>query len=193
MKIFTILLCCVNVFVGNGFLRSMYGFSGMRRTYQGAALNPDDNDAINKKWIKNKEYEKDRRYRKSERRKKILREKRRREAEGIKLGWKSLEKTLIQEGYSGAHSGAHSGAYNDIIYTQLDDEFSSRMLKSYDDWIRATNPCAPRSTIRDIGAITREYMDMNEYFNDFVLGNPPCNGKRADDLFNNETKKESNL
>ena len=178
MKIFTILLCCVNVFVGNGFLRSMYGFPGMRRTYQRATLNHDDNDAINKKWIKNKEYEKNRRYRKSQRHKKILREKRRRETEGIKLGWKSLEKTLIQEGYSGAH--------DDIIYTQLDDEFSSRMLKSYDDWIRGTNS---RSTIRDIGEITREYMD--EYFNDCGLGDP-CNGKRADDFFN-ETKKESNL
>tara|TARA_B100000902_G_scaffold399512_1_gene470723 strand:- start:273 stop:731 length:459 start_codon:yes stop_codon:yes gene_type:complete len=150
----------------------MYGFPGMRRTYRGAVINPDDNDAINKKWIKNKQNEKNRRFRKTQRRKKILKEKRRREAEGVKLAWKSLEKALIQE------------SHNDIIYTQLDEEFSSRMLKSYDNWIRSTNPLAPRSKLRDIGEITREYMDMNEYFN---------NGKRADDFFNNETKKYYNV
>ena len=170
MKIFTILLCCLNVFVGNGFLRSVYGFPGMRRTYRGVMINPDDNDAIKKKWIKNKEYEKNRRYHKSQRRKKILKEKRRREAEGVNLAWKSLEKALIEE------------SSNDIIYTQLDDDFSSRMLKSYDDWIRSTNPATHRTTSRDIGKITREYMDMSDYFN----------GKRADDFFN-ETKKDSNL
>lgn len=163
MRIFTI-LSYFNILLVQGFLTNMYGLPGTRRMFRNAVIDPDNNDNIRKKWMKNKDYERSRRFRKIQRRHKAKKEKQKRETEAVKQAWKTLEETLLNE-----------KTENNVIEhsSRLDEELTNNLLNEYDSWMN------DRFYYRSV--------NINQVINNNLEYR---NGKRADDFFTNETKRD---